>query len=114
MKKLFYLVAVTVFAVTFAACSNDDHDDLGTTFQQDIEARAAALGFDDVAAYQASVAEQCAAGNHDNCDIYNDGTHSVCAYSGHSGTNHDGTHHNGSDHGTHDKNGHQHNDGKHH
>ena len=114
IKKLFLLVAVAVFALSFAACSNDDHDDFGTTSQQDIAARATALGFDDVAAYQASVAEQCAAGNHENCDIYNDGTHSACAYSDHSGTNHDGTHHNGSDHGQHDKNGHQHNDGKHH
>lgn len=114
MKKVFYLVVVTVFAVTFVSCSNDDHDDFGTTTQQDIEARAAALGFESAADYQTSVAEQCAAGNHENCDIYNDGTHTACAYSDHSGTNHDGTHHNGTDHGSHDKNGHQHGNGNHH
>ena len=116
MKKLFYSLAVVLFAVTFVACSNDDHEDFGTSAKQDIEARAAALGFDDVAAYQASVAEQCSAGNHENCDIYNDGTHEACAYSDHSGKNHDGTHHNGTDHGTHDKDGHSHgsHDGKHH
>lgn len=78
-------MAVVLFAVTFVACSNDDHEDFGTSAKQDIEARAAALGFDDVAAYQASVAEQCSAGNHENCDIYNDGTHEACAYSDHSG-----------------------------
>lgn len=114
MKKLFYSLTLVLFAVTFIACSSDDHDDFGTTSQQDIKARAAALGFDDVAAYKANVAEQCAADNHENCDIYNDGTHQACAYSDHSGKNHDGTHHNGSDHGTHDKNGHQHGNGKHH
>ncbi|WP_280647274.1 MULTISPECIES: hypothetical protein [unclassified Dysgonomonas] len=105
---------MVLFAVTFIACSNDDHDDFGTTSQQDIEVRAAALGFDDVAAYKANVAEQCVAGNHENCDIYNDGTHQACAYSDHSGQNHDGTHHNGSDHGTHDKNGHSHGNSNHH
>ncbi|MDU1906069.1 MAG: hypothetical protein E6772_14955 [Dysgonomonas sp.] len=116
MKKLFYSLTVVLFAATFIACSNDDHDDFGATSQQDIETRATALGFDDVASYKASVAEQCAAGNHENCDIYNDGTHQVCAYSDHSGKNHDGTHHNGSDHGTHDKNGngHSHGNGNHH
>ena len=62
MKKLFYLVAVTIFAVSFAACSNDDHDDFGTTSQQDIAARATALGFDDVAAaLPASDPEPCTA-----------------------------------------------------
>ena len=114
MKKLFYFVAVTVFAVTFVACHDDEHDDFGTTQQQDIEARAAALGFESAAAYQANVAQQCAAGNHENCDIYNDGTHAACAYADNSGRNHDGSHHNGTGHGTHDKNGHQHGSGKHH
>lgn len=113
MKKIFYLLTLVLSTVIFASCSNDDHDDFGTSAKQDIEARAAALGFDDVTAYQASVAEQCAAGNHENCDIYSNGTHEACAYSDHSGQNHDGTHHNGTDHGIHDQNGHSHN-GTHH
>ena len=91
MKKLFYSLAVVLFAATFASCDKNDHDDFGTSAKQDIEVRADALGFDDVAAYKASVAEQCAAGNHENCDTYKDGTHEACAYSDHSGKNHDGT-----------------------
>lgn len=113
MKKLFYSLAVVLCSISFVACDND-HDDFGASAAQDIEARATALGFENADAYKASVAEQCAAGNHENCDIYNDGTHQVCAYSDHSGTNHDGTHHNGTDHGTHDKNGHGHDNGNHH
>jgi hypothetical protein len=113
MKRLFYALAV-VCTLSFVACDNDDHNDFGTSVQQDIEARAKALGFEDAAAYKASVAEQCAAGNHENCDIYNDGTHQACAYSDHSGKKHDGTHHKGSNHGSHDKNGHSHGNGNHH
>ena len=108
MKKLFYSLAVVLFAVTFTSCDKDDHDDFGTSAQQDIESRATALGFEDVAAYKACVAEQCAAGNHENCDIYQDGTHEPCAYRDHSGKKHDGTHHDGTDHGTHNQNGHSH------
>lgn len=114
MKKLFYSLAIVFCTVSFIACSNDDHDDFGAGSTQDIETRAKALGFEDVTAYEASVAEQCAAGNHENCDIYNDNTHQACAYSDHSGKNHDGTHHNGTDHGTNDANGHSHKSGKHH
>lgn len=116
MKKLFYSLAVALFSVAFVACSNDDHDDFGTTtVQQDITKRATALGFDDADAYRESVAAQCAAGNHENCDIYNDGTHQACAYADHSGRNHDGSHHNGTNHGTHDQNGgHGHGNGNHH
>lgn len=115
MKKLFYSLGV-ILLVSFISCDKDDHDDFGTSAQQDIEERASALGFDDVATYKASVAQQCAAGNHENCDIYNDGTHQACPYYDHSGTNHDGTHHNGTAHGTHDQNGHSHgsHNGKHH
>lgn len=114
MKTLFYSLAIVLFSVAFVSCNNDDHDDFGIISQQDIAARAAILGFDSIEAYQANVAEQCAAGNHENCDIYNDGTHQACAYAEHSGKNHDGTHHNGTDHGTHDNNGHQHGSGNHH
>lgn len=108
MKKVFYLVAVVAITVAFASCSKDDDHDLSNA-TQNVELRASTLGFSDANAYKASVAEQCAAGNHENCDIQNDGTHKVCAYSEHAGTNHDGTHHNGTDHGTHDANGHSHN-----
>ncbi|MDL2213894.1 hypothetical protein LJC05_01120 [Bacteroides sp. OttesenSCG-928-J23] len=117
MKKLFYSLTVALFAISFVACDNDNHDDFGTSAKQDIENRAATLGFNNAEAYTRYVAEQCAAGNHENCDIYNDGTHGVCAYSDHSGKKHDGTHHNGSNHGTHDKkDGHSHgsHNGKHH
>lgn len=114
MKKLFYSLVVIFCAISFIACSNDDHDDFGKSSKQDIEARAAALGFDSVDAYKASVTEQHNADNHENCDIYNDGTHQACTYSDHSGKNHDGTHHNGTDHGTHDGNEHSHKNGNHH
>ncbi|MFV0291135.1 MAG: hypothetical protein ACK5IJ_09630 [Mangrovibacterium sp.] len=106
MKKFFYPLAAVLFVATFASCNKNDHDDFGTSAKQDIEARAAALGFDDVAEYQTSVAEQCATGNHDNCDAYKDGTHGVCSYADHLGQNHDGTQHNGTDHGTYDQNSH--------
>ncbi|NDV59741.1 hypothetical protein [Bacteroides sp. 519] len=114
MKKLIYLFAVVAMATGFTSCSND-HDNNNT--EPNLELRAAMLGYTDVDAYKRSVAEQCAAGNHENCDIQNDGTHQVCAYEDHSGTKHDGSHHNGSDHGTHDENGHSHNshgNGNHH
>lgn len=113
MKKLFYsLAVVALVAVSFAACSNDNNDDSGTSSEPNIEARAAALGFEDANAYKASVAEQCAAGNHENCDINSDGTHQACAYADHSGKKHDGTHHNGSNHSNHQND--HHNNGNHH
>lgn len=114
MKKLPYLFAVVLLVITLTACNGDNHDDFGTSAKQDIETRAADLGFDDVDAYKASVYKECAAGNHENCDIYNDGTHQVCVYSNHSGKNHNGTFHNGTEHGTHDKNGHSHGKNNHH
>lgn len=112
MKKVFYLFATFALVLMSVSCSNDDHDN--PTIKSNIEERAAALGFDDVASYKTSVAEECANGNHENCDTFSNGTHEACAYKDHSGTNHDGTHHNGSDHGSHDANGHSHKDGNHH
>lgn len=112
MKKVFYSFVALALTATFVSCNNDDHEP-GFS-DQNIETRAAALGFDNVETYKSSVAEQCAAGNHENCDILNNGTHQVCTYADHSGTKHDGTHHNGSDHGNHDENGHSHNKGGHH
>ncbi len=108
MKKVFYSLTVLAITVAFASCSKDDDHDFNDA-SQNMELRASTLGFSDANAYKASVAEQCAAGNHENCDILNDGTHQACAYSEHAGANHDGTHHNGTDHGTHDANGHSHN-----
>lgn len=106
MKRVFYLV-IAIAAVGFTSCSKDDNHDFDND-QQNLELRAASLGYSDVNAYKTSVAEQCAAGNHENCDALNDGTHQACAYQDHSGTKHDGSQHNGSDHGTHDANGHSH------
>ena len=103
MKKVFYSLTVLAITVAFASCSKDDDHDFNDA-SQNMELRASTLGFSDANAYKASVAEQCAAGNHENCDILNDGTHQACAYSEHAGANHDGTHHNGTDHGTHDAN----------
>ena len=100
-RTIFFTAVLTIFV--FGSCSNDD--DSGTVIQESIETRAAALGFPDVKSYQLSVGEQCAVGNHENCDIQTNGTHLVCGYAGHSGTKHDGTHHNGTAHGTHDSNG---------
>ncbi|MDH6304154.1 hypothetical protein M2459_000882 [Parabacteroides sp. PF5-5] len=116
MKKLFYSLAVVLLAVAFVSCNNENQDDIDTLEKEDIETRAAALGFEDVAAYKACVAEQCAAGNHENCDICEDGTHEACPYFEHSGKKHDGTHHNGSNHESHGKKGHSHGsqNGKHH
>jgi hypothetical protein len=85
MKRAIYLFAVVALAVGFVSCDNDDDHDFSSA-DQNIELRAATLGYEDVASYQASVAEQCAAGNHENCDIQNNGTHNVCAYTEHSGT----------------------------
>jgi hypothetical protein len=103
MKKVIYFFAVVVLAIGFVSCNNDDDHDFSSA-EQNMELRAATLGFSDAEAYKTSVAEQCAAGNHENCDILNDGTHQPCIYSEHAGTRHDGTHHNGTGHGTHDPN----------
>jgi hypothetical protein len=108
MRKVFYSLTVLAVMAVFVSCSRDDDRDLDNAIQN-MELRAATLGFSDVNACTASVAEQCAAGNHENCDILNSGAHQACAYSEHVGTGHDGTHHSGTDHGTHDANGHSHN-----
>lgn len=106
MKRVFYL-ATALAAVGFTSCNKDDNHDFYND-KQNLELRAASLGYSDVNAYKTSVAEQCAAGNHENCDVLNDGTHQACAYQDHSGKKHDGSNHNGSDHGSHDANGHSH------
>lgn len=115
MKRKFYSLAVLALAVAFVSCSSDD-DHTFISAEESMELRAEALGFSDVNEYKTSVTEQCKAGNHENCDILNDGTHQACAYKEHSGTKHDGTHHNGTDHGSHDSNGHSHgsHDNEHH
>ncbi len=107
MRKVIYLFAVVVLAVGFVSCNDDDHD--YKTDDQNIELRAKTLGYTDAVTYKQSVATQCEAGNHENCDIQNDGSHNVCAYAEHSGMKHDGTDHKGNAHGTHDKKGHSHN-----
>ncbi len=115
MKKVVFLLAVVALTAGFMSCSNDNEPDFSNA-NENLELRASALGYPDVATYQASVAEQCAAGNHENCDILTDGTHRACAHNEHSGTKHDGTHHSGSGHGKHGNNGNSHNShgGNHH
>lgn len=99
MKNLFYLLFVSLFAVAFGACSNsDDNRDLNT--DKNIELRAATLGYPDVATYKAAVVNQCAAGNHENCDILTNGTHQACSHVEHIGIKHDGSHHSGVHHTT--------------
>lgn len=115
MKKVILAMTALTVMLAFASCdkNHDNNDYQGSQTAANYDARAQALGFDNAADYQAYVAEQCAAGNHQNCDTYADGSHQACGYADHSGQNHDGTNHNGTDHGQHDKNGHNHN-GKHH
>ncbi|KAA6301334.1 MAG: hypothetical protein EZS26_002531 [Candidatus Ordinivivax streblomastigis] len=110
MKKVFYSLATLALVFVLASCSQDDDKQNLDGIEGNMESRAAILGYFDTDTYVESVAEQCAAGNHENCDIYADGTHKACSYSEHSGTNHDGTNHDGTSHGTHDANGHSHND----
>ncbi len=112
MKKVVYSVAILAFAFVLTSCSKDDDHNVDNT-AQDVELRAQSLGFADANAYKSSVAEQCAAGNHENCDILTDGTHRACGYADHAGKNHDGTEHNGTDHGVHDANGHSHSGSNH-
>ena len=106
MRKVIYLLSVLAITVALASCDKEDNEKFATP---NLETRATALGFSDVDAYKAFVDEQCAEANHENCDVWDDGTHHTCAYSEHIGTNHDGTRHNGTAHGTHDTNGHSHN-----
>lgn len=97
MKKVFYLLAIVAFAVTFASCSQDEGIN-SPQGDQSMEMRASALGYTNADSYKNTVLNQCAAGNHENCDILADGTHRVCTNTQHSGTKHDGTHHNGAGH----------------
>lgn len=110
MKTLFYSVAILAILLVTTSCNKLDSSNPDTS---NIELRTKTLGFTDVAAYEASVAAQCAAGDHSNCDILSDSTHVACTHIAHSGTNHDGTNHNGMNHGTHDQNGGSHNGGNH-
>lgn len=107
MKKLFYFAAALAIATSLTSCNSNDNptpEDLA----ERLEVRAVALGYENSADYEASVAAQCAAGNHENCDVFADGTHQPCAYTEHSGTHHNGSHHDGTDHGTHNGKGHSH------
>ena len=103
--KRFFSLSVIAIVISLVSCDKGDDQNFAS---QNLETRAATLGFSDVNTYNAYVAEQCRAGIHENCDVLNNGTHQACAYSEHVGTKHDGTHHNGTEHGTHDKNGHLH------
>ncbi|MFV0553373.1 MAG: hypothetical protein ACK5LR_01585 [Mangrovibacterium sp.] len=101
MKRVIYVFA----ALALVSCSTEQHDELDSTDSAAItleamELRAETLGYTDAVAYQDSVAQQCENGNHENCTILSDGTHSACTNAEHSGMNSDGTHRNGNAHGT--------------
>lgn len=108
MRNLIYSLVILVFAVGLISCSSDNDNDLSND-SKNLELRATLLGFPDVDSYQVRIAGHCVTGNHQNCDILDNGTHQVCAYPDHSGTKYNGSHHNGSNHGIHDANGHSHN-----
>lgn len=104
ITKIICLLSAMIIIVSVASCSKSDNNKV----EQNLELRAKSLGYPDVVTYKSNVTQQCVAGNHENCDIYDDQTHRACAYQEHSGTNHDGTHHNGTAHGTHNAGGHSH------
>jgi hypothetical protein len=98
MNKVNFSVWVCAFAVVCTACSVEDVSTNLPTEEQNIELRAATLGYSDAATYAADVAQQCASGNHENCELSVDGSHRVCTYADHAGTAHNGTPHSGSVH----------------
>lgn len=97
MKRVFYSLAIVTLAVTFVSCSQDEDNNFPQG-DQSLETRASTLGYTDGDTYKNTVLNQCAAGNHENCDILADGTHRVCTNAQHSGTKQNGTHHNGTGH----------------
>ena len=98
MKRTFYCLAALALAVTCVSCIQDEDNNL-TPNDQNLELRASTLGYTDGNTYKNRVLNQCADGNHENCDILADGTHRVCTNVQHTGIKHDGTHHNGTGHG---------------
>lgn len=96
MKKL-TLIMLAALATSLASCKKEHHSDAP---ENNIETRAAALGFGDVQTYRDHVRQECAAGNHANCDVATDGTHQACGDRTHNGQCHDGTPHQGANHGT--------------
>jgi hypothetical protein len=84
--------------VALTACNKEDISTNSSMEEQNIELRAVTLGYPDVATYAANVTQQCASGNHENCDLSIDGSHHACIYADHAGINRDGTHHSGSGH----------------
>jgi hypothetical protein len=101
MKKI--ILGMMVFAIlSFIGCSNPMHSgDDNNSGAVNISARAAVLGFSNVADYTAYVHENCLNGDHSNCDIATNGTHSVCKHTDHQGTCHDGSVYSGSSHDNH-------------
>ena len=100
MKKVFYSLTVLALMFVFASCGKNNRQNFDNA-EENLELRAATLGFSDTGAYKAHVAAQCATGNHENCCILN-GKHQACTYPHHLGTNCDGTHRHGAAHGNHD------------
>ena len=85
--------------------SCNKHDGVPTD-AADINIRAQALGFATSAEYEEYVTQECAAGNHANCDTSVYGRHYACAHVEHAGACKNGTLHSGTAHGTHNEDGH--------
>ncbi|MDR0414863.1 MAG: hypothetical protein LBH84_05545 [Prevotellaceae bacterium] len=98
MNKVIFSAGVCTFAVALTACNKEDFSTNPSVEEQNIELRAATLGYPDAATYAENVAQQCASDNHENCDLLVNGSHRACTYADHAGINHDGTRHSGSDH----------------
>ena len=116
MRKIFNLVALLTASIfALSACSSNNHDNYDfSNATPDMESRALALGFESGEDYENSVKIECALGNHENCDVYENSKHKPCQYKEHSGRHHSGKHHNGSDHGMHSSNGKHHHSGGNH
>jgi len=103
MRRKKILVAVLIcgisMSIAITGCSKENAlvDSEANNEIENIQLRAANLGFTDVNAYQTNVARQCAAGNHKNCCVIN-GMHQVCPYPDHLGVNCNGTNCSGKNH----------------
>lgn len=93
------LICGAMMSVVITGCNKDGNllDGEMNSETENIQLRSAALGFANVNDYQEYVAQQCIAGNHENCCVLN-GIHQVCTYPNHLGINCQGAHHHGANH----------------